>query len=87
MLKSKIEVREFAVTQAVEIMGKGTSDKDVVSKAKEIEAYIIGDAELPEVSTSEISDIASAISSAIGLNAAHTEEPTKEEPAKKEKKQ
>lgn len=87
MLKSKIEVREFAVTQAVEIMGKGTSDKDVVSKAKEIEAYIIGDAELPEVSTSEISDIASAISSAIGLNAAHTEVPTKEEPAKKEKKQ
>ena len=82
MFKSKIEVREFAVKQAVEIMGKGTSDKDVVSKAKEIEAYVIGDAELPEVSTSEIGDIASAISSAIGMIGVR-----QEEPAKKEKKQ
>lgn len=48
-MKSKIEVRKFAVEKAVEIMGTGTSQKDVVSKAKEIEAYIIGDAVLPEV--------------------------------------
>ena len=49
MLKSKIEVREFAVQRAAEIMGTGTPDKDVVAKAKEIEAYVIGDADLPEV--------------------------------------
>lgn len=55
MFKSKIEVRQFAVEQAVKILGAGTPDKDVVSKAKEIEAYLIGDAELPE--TYEDNDI------------------------------
>ena len=30
-------------------MGVGTPDKDVISKAKEIEAYVIGEAELPDV--------------------------------------
>lgn len=49
MFKSKIEVREFAVKQAVELLGSGAPQKDVVEKAKEIEAYITGDAELPEV--------------------------------------
>lgn len=49
MLKSKIEVREFSVRIAADIMGSGTPGKDIVSKAKEIEAYVIGDAELPEV--------------------------------------
>lgn len=83
MFKSKIEVREFAVTQAVEIMGKGTADKDVVGKAKEIESYIIGDAELPEVSTSsELSDIAFVLSSAIGVAGLNSSE----EAVKKEKK-
>lgn len=53
MFKSKIEVREFAVKQAVVILGTGTSQKDVVNKAKEIEAYIIGKAELPEISNEE----------------------------------
>ena len=47
-MKSKIEVRKFAVESAITIMGKGTPDKDVISKAKEIESYIIGDAVLPE---------------------------------------
>lgn len=47
-MKSKIEIRKFAVEMAVAIMGAGTADKDVVSKAKEIEGYIIGDAVLPE---------------------------------------
>ena len=37
-MKSKIEVREFAVTKAVEIMGAGAIVKDVVAKAREIEA-------------------------------------------------
>lgn len=49
MLKSKIEVREFSVRIAADIMGSGTPGKDIVAKAKEIEAYVIGDAELPEV--------------------------------------
>ena len=44
-----MDVRVFAVQRAAEIMGTGTPDKDVVAKAKEIEAYVIGDAELPEV--------------------------------------
>ena len=48
-MKSKIEIRVFAIEQAVAILGVGTPDKDVVSKAKEIEAYIIGDAVLPEI--------------------------------------
>lgn len=53
MFKSKIEVREFAVKQSVIILGAGTSQKDVVVKAKEIESYVIGEAELPEISNEE----------------------------------
>lgn len=49
-MESKIEVRRFAIDKAIEIMGTGTPDKDVVTKAREIETYIIGDAELPELS-------------------------------------
>lgn len=52
-MKSKIEVRKFAVEKATQIMGTGTADKDVISKAKEIEAYIIGEAQLPEVFNEE----------------------------------
>lgn len=52
-MKSKIEVRKFAVEKAAQIMGTGTADKDVISKAKEIETYIIGEAELPEVFSEE----------------------------------
>ena len=48
MFKSKIEVREYAMNKAVELMGTGTPTKQVVDKAKEIEKYIIGEAELPE---------------------------------------
>lgn len=53
MFKSKIEVRQFAVEQAVIILGTSTPQKDVVAKAKEIEAYVVGEAELPEVSNAE----------------------------------
>ena len=60
-MKSKIEIRKFAVEIAAEIMGKGTSDKDVVVKAKEIETYVIGEAILPDVY-----DESNAITSAIG---------------------
>ena len=35
--------------QAVALLGAGTRLKDVVEKAKEIDAYITGDAVLPEV--------------------------------------
>lgn len=48
-MKSKIEIRQFAVEKAINIMGVGTPDKDVISKAKEIETYIIGDTILPDV--------------------------------------
>ena len=48
MFKSKIEVREYAMNKAIELMGTGTPTKQVVEKAKEIETYIIGEAELPE---------------------------------------
>lgn len=49
-MKSKIEVREFAINKAVEIMGAGALIKDVVAKAQEIEKYVVGEAELPELS-------------------------------------
>lgn len=52
-MKSKLEIRVFAIEQAVKVMGVGIPVKDVVEKAKEIEAYIIGDAELPESYDSE----------------------------------
>lgn len=48
-MKSKIEVRTFAVNKAVEVLGQGVPIRDVVEKAKEIEAYILGAADLPEV--------------------------------------
>lgn len=48
-MKSKIEVRVFAVEQAVKIMGVGVPQKDVVAKAQEIEKYILGDTILPDV--------------------------------------
>lgn len=60
-MKSLIEVRKFAVDKAALIMGAGTADKDVISKAKEIEAYIVGNAILPEVY-----DESNAISGMIG---------------------
>lgn len=49
MFKSKIEVREYAMNKAIELMGTSTPTKQVVEKAKEIETYIIGEAELPEM--------------------------------------
>lgn len=74
MLKSKIEVREFAVKQAVIILGTGTSQKDVVNKAKEIEAYIVGKAELPEISNEKemIEGITGGIAGLFqGINSCH----------------
>ena len=48
MFRSKIEVREYAMNKAIELMGTGTPTKQVVDKAKEIEKYVIGEAVLPE---------------------------------------
>ena len=48
-MKSKIEVREYALNKAVELLGQGAPVKDAVAKAKEIDSYIIGEAILPEV--------------------------------------
>ena len=49
-IKSKLDARHYAIEKAVELMGAGTPSKDVVAKAVEIESYIVGGAELPEVS-------------------------------------
>ena len=48
MFRSKIEVREYALNKAIELLGAGTPVKQAVEKAKEFETYIIGEAELPE---------------------------------------
>lgn len=67
VMKSRIEVRVFAVEQAVKIMGAGIPQKDVVAKAQEIEKYIIGDAVLPDViDESSPMEVLNGIMSAIG---------------------
>lgn len=73
-MKSKIEIRKFAVEKAVAILGAGAPAKDVVSKAQEIEAYVLGNAVLPEVSD-EIGSVANAmmpVLSALGGLSAET---------------
>ena len=70
MFKSNIEIREFAINKAVELLGAGAPQKDVVEKAKEIETYIKGEAELPEVLDEEkmVNTIIEALTGvAIGL--------------------
>lgn len=47
-MKSKLDIRVFAVEQAVKVMGSNTPMKDVVEKARAIETYVIGEANLPE---------------------------------------
>lgn len=48
MFRSKIEVREYAMNKAIELLGTSTPVKDAVAKAEEIEKYVMGEAELPE---------------------------------------
>lgn len=48
-MKSVIEVRKFAVENAVQVLGQGSASKDIVGKAKEIESYILEGIELPGV--------------------------------------
>ena len=82
MFKSRIEIREFAVRQAVELLGTGSPQKDIV--AKDIEAYIIGEADLPEVynDTEAINGImGSAMQMLQGISC--SEIPVEDKPAKK----
>lgn len=48
MFRSKIEVREYAINKAIELLGTSNPVKDAVAKAEEIEKYVMGEAELPE---------------------------------------
>lgn len=66
-MKSRIEARVFAVNKAVEVMGSGAIMKDVVNKAREIEEYVVGEADLPEVSAeASPTDIINSIVSMAG---------------------
>ena len=65
-MKSKIEVREYAVNKAAEIMGKGTPTDSHITKAHEIEKYIIGGATLPEVAADTTESLVDGLKSIIG---------------------
>ena len=65
-MNSKIEVREFAVKIAADIMGKGTPVDSLIAKAQEIEDYIIGGAILPEVSADTTESLVDGLKSIIG---------------------
>jgi hypothetical protein len=65
-MKSKIEVREYAVNKAAEIMGKGTPTDSLIAKAQEIEKYIIGAAVLPEVAADTTESLVDGLKSIIG---------------------
>lgn len=62
-----MEVRVFAVERAVELLGAGTPNKDVIAKARDIETYIVGDAKLPEIAESDISAARSFLSDIAGM--------------------
>jgi hypothetical protein len=65
-MNSKIEVREFAVKIAAEIMGKGTPVDSLIAKAQEIEDYIVGGAMLPEVAADTTESLVDGLKSIIG---------------------
>ena len=65
-MNSKIEVREFAVKIAADIMGKGTPVDSLIAKAQEIEKYIIGEAMLPEVAADTTESLVDGLKSIIG---------------------
>lgn len=45
-MKSKIELRQFAVSSALNL--EDVTSETIISTAKAIEDYVLGDAELPE---------------------------------------
>ena len=63
-IKSKLDARHYAIEKAVELMGAGSPSKDVVDKAVEIESYIVGGAELPEV-VNDLENLSSVLSSVL----------------------
>ena len=65
-MKSKIEVREYAVNKAAEIMGKGTPTDSLIAKAQEIAKYIIGGATLPEIAADTTESLVDGLKSIIG---------------------
>ena len=65
-MNSKIEVREFAVKTAADIMGKGTPVDSLITKAQEIEKYIMGGAMLPEVAADTTESLVDGLKSIIG---------------------
>ena len=67
-IKSKLDARHYAIEKAVELMGAGSPSKDVVAKAVEIESYIVGGAELPEVH-SDADTIGSVMASVLPMYA------------------
>ena len=77
-MKSKIEVREFAVKIAAEIMGKGTPVDSLIAKAQEIEKFIIGEAILPEVAADSTESLMNGLSSIIGATAVNDIAPVTE---------
>lgn len=77
-MKSKIDIRIFAVEQAAKIMGAGTPAKDVVGKAAEIESYITNGIELPDIATSELAGVGEALSSLLAANAVTAATPVDE---------
>ena len=66
-MKSKIEVRKFAIEQAHLSMIKGDSDKSIVEVAKEIADFVLGDAVLPEYVNDE--DTLTALTKIVSGNA------------------
>ena len=69
-MKSKIEIRVFAVEQAVKAMGVGTPAKDVVGKAAEIESYITAGIALPDVVDGELASVGNALTALLATNSA-----------------
>lgn len=89
-MRTIIDIRIFAIEQAVKIMGTGTPCKDVVDKAKEIEAYIAKDLTLPaDTDNSILSDMMGLLGHVISDNAPEEKKVSdavvKEESRKKEK--
>lgn len=69
MFRTKIEVREYAMNKAIELLGTSTPVKDAVAKAQEIEKYIMGSAELPE--TIDENEIINTALETLGVVASH----------------
>lgn len=68
-MKSLVDVRVFAVENAVKIAGPGSNAAQIVACATEIERYIVGSATLPEVAEGDLAEIGSVLSSVLAAGA------------------